>query len=218
MKSFLVIGMGRFGTAVAQELTELGQEVLAIDENEEDVQRVAEDVTQAMQGDAQDEAVLRAVGVRNFDCCVVAVGTDMEASILITVMLKELGAKYIVAKARSAVHAKVLERVGADRVVLPESEMGRKLAQRLAHTNVVDFIGVSDEYSILEVHTPKSWVGKSLVQLAVRQKYKVNVLAVRHGENGALDASPKPNMAIESNDLLLIMGENKFVDKVVELD
>ncbi|WP_318361752.1 TrkA family potassium uptake protein [uncultured Agathobaculum sp.] len=218
MKSFLVIGMGRFGTAVAQELTELGQEVLVIDENEEDVQRVAEDVTQAMQGDAQDEAVLRAVGVRNFDCCVVAVGTDMEASILITVMLKELGAKYIVAKARSAVHAKVLERVGADRVVLPESEMGRKLAQRLAHTNVVDFIGVSDEYSILEVHTPKSWVGKSLVQLAVRQKYKVNVLAVRHGENGALDASPKPNMAIEPNDLLLIMGENKFVDKVVELD
>ena len=210
--------MGRFGTAVAQELTELGQEVLVIDENEEDVQRVAEDVTQAMQGDAQDEAVLRAVGVRNFDCCVVAVGTDMEASILITVMLKELGAKYIVAKARSAVHAKVLERVGADRVVLPESEMGRKLAQRLAHTNVVDFIGVSDEYSILEVHTPKSWVGKSLVQLAVRQKYKVNVLAVRHGENGALDASPKPNMAIEPNDLLLIMGENKFVDKVVELD
>ena len=93
MKSFLVIGMGRFGTAVAQELTELGQEVLAIDENEEDVQRVAEDVTQAMQGDAQDEAVRRAVGVRNFDCCVVAVGTDMEASILITVMLKELGAK-----------------------------------------------------------------------------------------------------------------------------
>ena len=218
MKPFLVIGMGRFGTAVAQELTELGQEVLVIDENEEDVQRVAEDVTQAMQGDAQDEAVLRAVGVRNFDCCVVAVGTDMEASILITVMLKELGAKYIVAKARSAVHAKVLERVGADRVVLPESEMGRKLAQRLAHTNVVDFIGVSDEYSILEVHTPKSWVGKSLVQLAVRQKYKVNVLAVRHGENGALDASPKPNMAIEPNDLLLIMGENKFVDKVVELD
>ena len=218
MKSFLVIGMGRFGTAVAQELAELGQEVLAIDENEEDVQRVAEDVTQAMQGDAQDEAVLRAVGVRNFDCCVVAVGTDMEASILITVMLKELGAKYIVAKARSAVHAKVLERVGADRVVLPESEMGRKLAQRLAHTNVVDFIGVSDEYSILEVHTPKSWVGKSLVQLAVRQKYKVNVLAVRHGENGTLDASPKPNMAIEPNDLLLIMGENKFVDKVVELD
>ena len=114
-------------------------------------------------------------------------------------------------------HAKVLERVGADRVVLPESEMGCKLAQRLAHTNVVDFIGVSDEYSILEIHAPKSWVGKSLVQLDVRQKHKVNVLAVRHGEQGALDASPKPDRAIEPDDLLFIMGENKFVSRVVEL-
>ena len=214
MKSFLVIGMGRFGTAVAQELTELGQEVLAIDENVESVQRIADDVTQVMQGDAQDEAVLGAIGVRNFDCCIVAVGTDMEASILITVMLKDLGAQYIIAKARSNVHAKVLERVGADRVVLPESEM---LAQRLAHANVVDFIGVSDEYSILEIHAPKSWVGKSLVQLDVRQKHKVNVLAVRHGEQGALDASPKPDRAIEPDDLLFIMGENKFVSRVVEL-
>ena len=217
MKSFLVIGMGRFGTAVAQELTELGQEVLAIDENVESVQRIAEDVTQVMQGDAQDEAVLGAIGVRNFDCCIVAVGTDMEASILITVMLKDLGAQYIIAKARSNVHAKVLERVGADRVVLPESEMGCKLAQRLAHANVVDFIGVSDEYSILEIHAPKSWVGKSLVQLDVRQKHKVNVLAVRHGEQGELDASPKPDKAIEPDDLLFIMGENKFVSRVVEL-
>ena len=191
MKSFLVIGMGRFGTAVAEELTELGQEVFAIDENAESVQRIADDVTQVMQGDAQDEAVLGAIGVRNFDCCIVAVGTDM--------------------------HAKVLERVGADRVVLPESEMGCKLAQRLAHTNVVDFIGVSDEYSILEIHAPKSWVGKSLVQLDVRQKHKVNVLAVRHGEQGALDASPKPDRAIEPDDLLFIMGENKFVSRVVEL-
>lgn len=141
----------------------------------------------------------------------------MEASILITVMLKDLGAQYIIAKARSTVHAKVLERVGADRVVLPESEMGCKLAQRLAHTNVVDFIGVSDEYSILEIHAPKSWVGKSLVQLDVRQKHKVNVLAVRHGEQGALDASPKPDRAIEPDDLLFIMGENKFVSRVVEL-
>ena len=193
MKSFLVIGMGRFCTAVAQELTELGQEVLAIDENVESVQRIAEDVTQVMQGDAQDEAVLGAIGVRNFDCCI------------------------IIAKARSTVHAKVLERVGADRVVLPESEMGCKLAQRLAHANVVDFIGVSDEYSILEIHAPKSWVGKSLVQLDVRQKHKVNVLAVRHGEQGALDASPKPDRAIEPDDLLFIMGENKFVSRVVEL-
>ena len=217
MKSFLVIGLGRFGRAVACELGSLGHEVLALDNSEENVQHIADSVTRAVCGDAQDESVLTSLGVRNFDCCIVAVGTDMEASIHITVMLKDLGAQYIIAKARSTVHAKVLERVGADRVVLPESEMGCKLAQRLAHANVVDFIGVSDEYSILEIHAPKSWVGKSLVQLDVRQKHKVNVLAVRHGEQGALDASPKPDRAIEPDDLLFIMGENKFVSRVVEL-
>src|SRR5699024_808342 len=108
-------------------------------------------VTQAIQGDAQDEAVLRSVGARNFDCCVVAVGADMEASILITVMLKEMGAKYIVAKAMTPIHARVLERVGADRVVLPAIDMGQRLAQRLARTNVVAYIGVSDEFSIVEI-------------------------------------------------------------------
>ena len=215
MKSFLVIGLGRFGTAVARELTAQGQEVLAIDEDAEDVQRIADDVTQAVQGDAQEESVLRSVGARNFDCCIVAVGTNMEASILITVTLKELGAKYIVAKARSAVHARVLERVGADRVVLPESEMGRKLAQGLAHSNVVDYIGVSEEHSILEVHAPKAWVGKSLAQLCVRAKYHVNVLAIRRGDQ--LEVTPRPDACIEQGDLLVIMGENEFVDKVVEL-
>ena len=150
MKSFLVIGLGRFGASVAQELSALGQEVLALDIDAENVQYISDQVTQAIQGDAQDEAVLRSVGARNFDCCVVAVGADMEASILITVMLKELGAQYIVAKAIAPIHARVLERVGADRVVLPEIEMGQRLAQRLARTNVVDYIGVSDDFSILE--------------------------------------------------------------------
>ena len=119
----------------------------------------------------------------------------------------------------------LIDRIGSTKLsvsakvnMLPESEMGCKLAQRLAHTNVVDFIGVSDEYSILEIHAPKSWVGRSLVQLDVRQKHKVNVLAVRHGEQGTLDASPKPDRAIEQDDLLFIMGENKFVSRVVELD
>ena len=217
MKSFLVIGMGRFGTAVAQELTELGQEVLAIDENVESVQRIADDVTQVMQGDAQDEAVLGAIGVRNFDCCVVAIGTDVEASILITVMLKELGAKQVVCKALSALHARVLERVGADRVIQPEKEMGQRLAQHLGRTNVVDFIGLSDEFSILEIKTPKSWVGKSLGQLGVRTKYDINVLGIRHGEGSHVDVTPRPDDCIAENDLLLILGTNKNVNKVVEL-
>ena len=217
MKSFLVIGLGRFGTAVARELSALGQEVLALDVDAENVQHIADDVTQAIQGDAQEEAVLRSVGARNFDCCVVAVGSDMEASILITVMLKEMGAKYVVAKAMSPVHARVLERVGADRVVLPESEMGQRLAQRLARTNVVDFIGVSDDFSILEIHPPKSWIGHSLGQLNVRARYLINVLAIRHAEGGHVHVSPSPEQVIENGDILIVIGTNDRVNAVVEL-
>ena len=217
MKSFLVIGLGRFGAAVAQELSALGQEVLALDIDEENVQHIADQVTQAIQGDAQDEAVLRSVGARNFDCCVVAVGADMEASILITVMLKEMGAKYIVAKAMTPIHARVLERVGADRVVLPEIDMGQRLAQRLARTNVVDYIGVSDEFSIVEIHPPKSWVGNSLGKLGVRAKHQINVLAIRHGEGGLVDVNPKPDKVIGPDDLLIVIGTNEQVNSVVEL-
>ena len=214
MKSFLVIGLGRFGSAVARELASLGQEVLVLDEDEENVQHIADDVTQAIRGDAQDEAVLRSVGARNFDCCIVAVGTDMEASILITVMLKEMGAKYVVAKAQSPVHARVLERVGADRVVLPESEMGQRLAQRLVRTNVVDYIGVSEDFSILD--PPKSWIGRSLGQLGVRARYQVNVLAIRHGEGGQVDVTPQASQVIGADDLLIVIGTNENVDKLVE--
>ncbi|HJC13736.1 MAG TPA: TrkA family potassium uptake protein [Candidatus Agathobaculum intestinigallinarum] len=217
MKSFLVIGLGRFGAAVAQELSALGQEVLALDIDAENVQHISDQVTQAIQGDAQDEAVLRSVGARNFDCCVVAVGADMEASILITVMLKEMGAKYIVAKAMTPIHARVLERVGADRVVLPEIDMGQRLAQRLARTNVVDYIGVSDEFSIVEIHPPRSWVGNSLGKLGVRAKHQINVLAIRHGEGGQVDVNPQPDKVIGPDDLLIVIGTNEQVNSVVEL-
>ena len=217
MKSFLIIGLGRFGRAVACELASLGQEVLALDNSEENVQHIADSVTQAICGDAQDESVLASLGVGNFDCCVVAIGTDIEASILVTVMLKELGAKQVVCKALSALHARVLERVGADRVIQPEKEIGQRLAQHLGRANVIDYIGVLHDFSILEIKTPRSWVGKSLGQLGVRAKYDINVLAIRHGEGGAVDVTPRPDDRIGENDLLLILGTNDKVDKVVEL-
>ena len=217
MKSFLVIGLGRFGAAVARELSALGQEVLALDVDAENVQHIADEVTQAIQGDAQDEAVLRSVGARNFDCCVVAVGADMEASILITMMLKEMGAKKIIAKAMTPIHARVLERVGADRVVLPEIDMGQRLAQRLVRTNVVDYIGVSEDFSIVEIHPPKSWVGHSLGKLGVRARHQINVLAIRHGEGGHVDVNPKPDQVIGQDDLLIVIGTNEQVNSVVEL-
>ena len=210
MKSFLVIGLGRFGRAVACELGSLGHEVLALDNSEENVQHIADSVTQAVCGDAQDESVLTSLGVRNFDCCVVAIGTDIEASILVTVMLKELGAKQVVCKALSALHARVLERVGADRVIQPEKEIGQRLAQHLGRTNVIDYIGFSDDFSILEI-------GKTMGQLGVRAKYGINVLAIRHGEGGVTDVTPGADGLISENDLLVILGTNDKVDKVVEL-
>ena len=213
MKSFLVIGLGRFGRAVACELGSLGHEVLALDNSEENVQHIADSVTQAVCGDAQDESVLTSLGVSNFDCCVVAIGTDIEASILVTVMLKELGAKQVVCKALSALHARVLERVGADRVIQPEKEIG----QRLGRTNVIDYIGFSDDFSILEIKTPRSWIGKTIGQLGVRARYGINVLAIRHGEGGVTDVTPGADGLISENDLLVILGTNDKVDKVVEL-
>lgn len=218
MKSFLVIGLGRFGTAVARELAALGQEVLALDQHADEVQRIADDVMQAIVGDARDEAVLRSVGARNFDCCVVAVASDLEASILITVLLKELNVKHIVAKAQSAVHARVLERIGADRVVLPESEMGQRLAQRLVRTNVVDFIGVSDDFSIVEMHPPKAWAGHSLGELNIRAKYLINVLAIRHADGSKIDVAPRADQIIQTDDVLIVIGTNDNVGKVVELE
>ena len=148
MKTFVVIGLGRFGVAVATELSALGHEVLALDGAEENVQKVADTVTHAVTGDARDPAVLRALGVRNYDCAIVAVGDDVGNSALITLNLKDLGVKQVICKAQSHVHRKVLEKIGADRVLFPEHEMGVKLAQGLSSSNVLNFIELSEDYGI----------------------------------------------------------------------
>ena len=155
MKTFVVIGLGRFGSAVATELSSLGHEVLAVDEREDHVQRVAEKVTHAVTGDARDPSVLRALGVRNYDCAVVAVGDDIGNSALITLNLKEIGVKRVICKAQSHVHRKVLEKIGADRVVFPEHEMGVKLAQGLSSSNVLNFIELSEDFGIVETAVPQ---------------------------------------------------------------
>ena len=190
MKTFVVIGLGRFGTAIALELCELGHEVLAIDSIEANVLAVAEHVTHAVTGDARDPNVLRALGVRNYDCAVVAVGDDVGNSALITLNLKEMGVKKVIAKAQSHVHRKVLEKIGADRVVFPEHEMGVKLAQGLSSSNVINFIELSEDFGIVELSTPRSWLGKTIRELDVRAEYKVNIIAVRRGQSGELTVAP----------------------------
>ena len=157
MKTFVVIGLGRFGTAIAAELSDLGHEVLAVDQSDELVQGVSDRVTHAVAGDARDPAVLRALGVRNYDCAIVAVGEDVGNSALITLNLKELGVPQVICKSKSHVHRRVLEKIGADRVVFPEHEMGVKLAQGLSSSNVLNFIELSEDFGIVETAIPRAW-------------------------------------------------------------
>jgi len=218
MKTFVVIGLGRFGTAVATELSALGHEVLAMDVREENIQAIADQVTHAVAGDARDPAILKALGVRNYDCAIVAVGDDVGNSALITLNLKELGVKEVISKARSHVHRKVLEKIGADRVVFPEHEMGVKIAQGLSSSNVLNFIEVSEDYGIVELSVPGSWVGKSLRDLDVRNQYHVNIIAIRKGEGTqALDVAPGAAYPLAREDHVVALGRNEDINRLHEV-
>ncbi len=213
MKTFVVIGLGRFGTAVATELCKLGHEVMAIDGREESVQAAADRVTHAVTGDARDPAVLRALGVRNYDCAIVAVGDDVGNSALITLNLKELGMKEVVCKAQSHVHRKVLEKIGADKVVFPEHEMGVKLAQGLSHSNILNFIELSEDYGIVEIAPPGDWVGNSIRALDVRAKYKVNIIAVRD-KSGRMLVAPGADYILQDDDAVVTLGRNEDINRL----
>ncbi|MCK5762807.1 MAG: TrkA family potassium uptake protein, partial [Clostridiales bacterium] len=173
-KQYVIIGCGRFGTSVANKLTELGSEVMVIDKNEDIIQQLSDTLTYAVQADPTDENTLKSLGIRNFDVAIVAIGEDIQASILVTLMIKELGVKQIIAKAQNDLHAKVLYRIGADRVVFPEREMGIRVAKNLISENVLDFIELAPEYSIVEVIALEEWIGKSLKELNVRARHGIN--------------------------------------------
>ncbi|EHQ87926.1 potassium channel family protein [Desulfosporosinus youngiae] len=207
-KQFAVIGLGRFGTSVAKTLTALGHEVLALDKNEHAVHDIMNDVTQAVQADAREEETLRALGVRNLDVAVVAMGDDLEANILITLMLKEMGIPYVVAKAQTAQHGKVLEKIGADKIVYPEKDMGIRLANNLIRTNIMDFIDLSLDYSIFEVIAPAKFVNQSIGTLRLGAIYKINVVAIKRGMDQILIA-PGANDVIEEKDILVIVCNKK---------
>lgn len=212
MKQFAVLGLGRFGSSLAKTLYDLGHEVLAVDEREEAVQEISESVTHAVQADATDESALRSLGLRNFDVVIVSIGADIQASILVTLIVKELGVKYVVAKAQSELHAKVLYKIGADRVVLPERDMGLRLAHNLVSSNVLDFIELSSDYSIVEVAALNEWQGKTLKDLNFRRKYGLNVIAIKH--NGEMNVSPRAEDIIEENDVLVVIGENEGITRL----
>lgn len=206
MRQFAVIGLGRFGQSVAITLARMGYEVLAIDTDEERVKEVMEHVTHAVQIDALDENALKSLGIRNFDVVIVAIGQDMQASILVTVMLKEMGVREVIAKARTELHGRVLAKVGADKVVFPERDMGIRVARALVTKNILDQIELSPDYSILELVAPEEFVGKTLEESAIRVKHGVTVLAIRRGSDVII--SPGAKQVIEPGDILVTVGRN----------
>ena len=214
MGSFLVIGMGRFGNAVAVELHRLKHEVLAIDKNEANVAEVVNHVTDIVIGDAKDEVVLRSLGVQNFDCVVVAMASAIEDSILTTMTLKELGAKTIVCKANDERHAKILSRVGADRVIHPEFDMGKRIANTLARRNIMDYLEISPDYGVMEIITLKHWTDKSILKNNLRRKYGINVMAVRCAKTDKMNFLPAADVVLREGDILTVIGSKKDLDAI----
>ncbi len=210
-KQFLVIGLGRFGTSIAKTLYSLGHDVLVIDIDEEKIQDIADSVTHAMVMDATDEVTLQNVGIRNFDVAIVTIGTNIQASVMITLLMKEAGVKYIVAKGNSEMHAKVLSKIGADKVILPEKDMAVRVANNLVSSNILDYIQLSPEYNILEIEAIDKWYNKSLKELDMRKKYGINVVAIKR--NNKVNISPRAEEVIKENDILVALGSTKEMSK-----
>ena len=211
-KQFAVIGLGRFGTSVAVTLQMLGHEVLAIDSDEDQVQKISDQVTHVVQADTTDENSLNALGLRNFDAVVVAIGADVQANVATTLLLKELGIPYIIAKARNALHGKMLEKIGADRVVYPERDMGQRVAHSLISSNVLDYIELSPNLSLVEVTAPGLFVGRTLQQTNMRALYGVNVVAIKRYEK--LIVPPQPEEIIQECDILIVIGSTEGLQRL----
>lgn len=216
MKSILVIGLGRFGERLVQKFSELGCEVLAVDRDEARVNAVLPFATNAEIANAASEDYIRSLGVEDFDLCVVALGKDFESSVEITAYLKDYGARFVLSRATSDFHARFLLRNGADKVVYPEQHTADWTAVCYANDTVFDYMPLSDDHSIYEIRVPKRWVGKSIAELDVRQRYRVNVLAVKHGEND-LDPVLDPTHVFAEGERVLVMGANRDLKRVLNM-
>lgn len=215
MKSYVVVGLGRFGSEVACRLCELGCEVLALDTQSELVQQISNQVTHAVIGDARDKEVLRALGIGDFDCAIVAIGGSLADSVLATMNLKELGIPHLVCKAHDETHRQVLLKLGADRVVIPEQENAARLARSLSSLNVLDYIELSEEYGIIEVPAPRRWYEQSLRELNVRAKLGVNIIAIKR--DGKINVSPAAEFKILEGDIIVVLGDTDALNTVQKL-
>lgn len=211
-KQFAVLGLGGFGASVAVTLQKLGCEVVAVDQDMERIEDIAERVTYAMQADIGNPEFLESLGSRNFDGIVVAESGDIEASIMATLVAKEIGVPYVLCKANSKRHAEMLKKIGADAVVFPEKEIGKRIAKNLLFTDLADWIALSPDYSVMEIETPKKWVGKTLKELNLRKVHEMNVIGIRDGEE--MDVTPDADKPLKAGTILIIMGSNQALEKL----
>ena len=211
-KQFAVIGIGRFGESLIRELSHMGYEVLAIDSDEERINYAIDIATHAVQADSMDEATLKKLGIRNFDVVVVAIGENVQANILTTIILKELGVKKVIAKAQNALHGRVLEKIGTDLVIYPERDMAVKLARSLASRNLLEQISLSPEYGIIELLAPRVFNNKSLVDIGLRKKMRVTILAIKRGND--IIVAPGPEERLYDEDILVALGSNEDLQKL----
>ena len=209
-KQFLVFGLGRFGSSVAKTLAELDYEVLAVDHDEDLVNDIAPFVTQAVAADATDEAVLGELDAASFDAAVVAIGSNIRDSIMISMLCKEAGIPMVIAKATDELHGKILSRVGVDRVIFPERDMGQRLAKSLIAPGIIDLMELTDDYQIVEIIAPAAWAGKTLMQINVRRNYGLSVIAIRRDAH--LEASPGADSTVYAGDSLLVLGKQYDID------
>lgn len=214
-KSVLLIGLGRFGKYIAMKLHELGHEVMGVDENEERVNDAMPYVTDGQIGDSTNEALLKSLGVKNYDVCIVTIGGDFQSSLETTCLLKELGAQKVVSRAEQDVQAKFLLRNGADEIIYPEKQLATWAAIRYSSDHILDYIELGDSCSIFEVSVPSAWVGKSVVEIDIRRKYNVNIIAIK--KNGKINAVVTADTILSAEETLLVLGEYKAMRKCFDI-
>lgn len=215
MKTILLIGLGRFGRHMAAKFIEEGNEVLAVDIDEERVNDAMDMVTDAQIGDATNEHFIESLGVGNFDLCVVAIGDNFQSSLETTALLKDCGAKFVLARANRDVHAKFLLRNGADRIAYPEREMAERLAVQYGNDNIFDYVELTDEYAIYEIPVPESWAGSTIVEKGVRNKYHISILATK--EEGRMHPLPGAEHVFKASETLIVMGHFKDVRAIAKM-
>ncbi|PWU69010.1 potassium channel family protein [Gracilibacillus dipsosauri] len=212
-REFAVIGLGRFGGSICRELSEEGMDVLAIDIHEEKINEYKNIVAHAVIADTTDENTLKELGIRNFEHVIVAIGENIQASILTTLMLKELGIKKITVKAQNDYHEKVLNKIGADHVVHPERDMGRRIAHNIISTNILDHLELSDDHSIVEVKAGSRMHGKTLIELDIRAQFGCNVVAIKQANDKQINVSPMADQIIDQDDVLIVIGADKDISR-----